>query len=64
MSKHILLLEDDLELARLMQDCIAAEGYTVSHAYTAARAAQLIHQQTFDLVICDVMLPGKSGFSL
>ncbi|MBZ9611456.1 response regulator transcription factor [Rheinheimera maricola] len=63
MSKHILLLEDDLELARLMQDCMSAEGYSVSHAYTAARATQLVHQQLFDLVICDVMLPGKSGFS-
>jgi DNA-binding response OmpR family regulator len=63
MSKHILLLEDDLELTRLIVDCLSPEGYMVSYAYNAARAAQLFHQQSFDLVICDVMLPGKSGFS-
>jgi len=62
MSWHILLLEDDLELTRLIVDCLSAEGYVVVYAHTAARAAQLLHQQNFDLVICDVMLPGKSGF--
>lgn len=62
MSAHILLLEDDLELTRLIVDCLSAEGYVVTYAHTAARAAQLLHQQSFDLVICDVMLPGKSGF--
>lgn len=62
MSAHILLLEDDLELTRLIVDCLSAEGYAVTYAHTAARAAQLLHQQNFDLVLCDVMLPGKSGF--
>ena len=62
MSSHILLLEDDLELTRLIVDCLSAEGYAVTYAHTAARASQLLHQQNFDLVICDVMLPGKSGF--
>lgn len=62
MSAHILLLEDDLELTRLIVDCLSAEGYAVTYAHTAARAAQLLHQQNFELVLCDVMLPGKSGF--
>lgn len=63
MNKHILLLEDDLELTRLIVDCLSSEGYAVTYAYNATRAAQLFHQQSFDLVICDVTLPGKSGFS-
>lgn len=64
MSQRILLVEDDLELARLISSCLTAEGYTVSHAYTANRALHLFNQQEFQLIICDVMLPGKSGFCL
>lgn len=62
MSQHILLLEDDTALARLTCELLQQEGYTVSWCSNAERAHQLLQEQHIDLMLCDVMLPGSSGF--
>ncbi|QSX37691.1 response regulator transcription factor [Shewanella sedimentimangrovi] len=62
MSAHILLLEDDPELTRLIKLCLENEGYMVSTCANANRAEFILQQQQVDLLICDVMLPGRSGF--
>jgi DNA-binding response OmpR family regulator len=58
---HILLVEDEVKLARFVELELNYEGYQVSVAYdglTAITAAQNLHP---DLVILDWMLPGLSG---
>ncbi|WP_341501909.1 response regulator transcription factor [Gallaecimonas sp. GXIMD4217] len=62
MRKHILLLEDDVELARLIKEFLIQEGYAVTACNNASRAQLLLTQQPFDLLLCDVMLPGENGF--
>lgn len=62
MSFHILLLEDDVALARLTKDFLQQEGYVVSLASHSQKAQLLLSQQNIDLLLCDVMLPGQSGF--
>ena len=62
MSFHILLLENDNALARLTKEFLQQEGYVVSCANQAHRAKLLLEQQQIDLLLCDVMLPGISGF--
>jgi len=61
---ELLIIEDDAELARLIQDFLEQEGYQVTVAGNAQRARKWLLAQRFDLLVCDVMLPGISGFDL
>ncbi|WP_419571518.1 response regulator transcription factor [Rheinheimera sp.] len=62
--QHILLVEDDAELCKLVADFLQNEGYQVSSCGNAQKAKKLLLAQRFDLLVCDVMLPGSSGFDL
>ena len=62
MSHHILLLEDDADLTRLIKTCLQQQHYIVSSCSHAHRAALFLSEQQVDLILCDVMLPGKNGF--
>ncbi|MFT5544918.1 response regulator transcription factor, partial [Rheinheimera aquimaris] len=64
MNGHILLIEDDLELAKLVEDFLQHEGYQVTHCGNALKARKVLLAQGFDLIVCDVMLPGSNGFDL
>ena len=61
---HILLVDDEQEIAQLVQLYLENEGHTVTTFYDGSEAAKAIDQQGFDLAILDVMLPGQDGFSL
>ncbi len=61
---HILLVEDEVKLARFVELELSYEGYQVSVAYdglTALTAARELHP---DLIILDWMLPGLSGLEI
>jgi DNA-binding response OmpR family regulator len=61
---HILLVEDEVKLARFIELELNYEGYQVSVAYdglTAMLAARELH---LDLIILDGILPGVSGWEL
>lgn len=64
MSRQLLFIEDDHALARLVQDFLQAEGYKVTLSAHALKAKKMLQEQQFDLILCDVMLPGTSGFEL
>lgn len=62
--KRILIVEDEASIALALNDDLQREGYAtvvVSDGEAAARAAL---SQTFDLILLDVMLPGKDGFEV
>ena len=61
---HILLVDDEQEIAQLVRLYLENEGHTVTTLYDGGEAAKAIDQQEFDLAILDVMLPGQDGFSL
>lgn len=61
---HILLIEDDLPLAELIQEYLCAHGYQLTHIAKGMDVHQLTDNDTFDLILCDVMLPDIDGFNL
>ncbi|HWU62333.1 MAG TPA: response regulator transcription factor [Ensifer sp.] len=61
---HILLVEDDDEVRRLLCDLIEKEGYRVSAAPDARAMDVLLAIKAPDLIILDVMLPGEDGLSI
>ncbi len=64
MSKRILLVEDEPGLVLTLSDLFAAEGYEVESAQEGNLGLEMASDSRFDLVILDVMLPGKSGFDI
>jgi len=66
MSQYkILLVEDDLELSKMICDFLSRiGGYVVEVTDNGQTACRMIDEQTFDLVILDLMLPGLDGMGV
>jgi two-component system response regulator CpxR len=64
MQGHILIIDDDRELAVMLGEFLAAEGFAVSAVDDAASAVTALAGHGADLVILDVMLPGRNGLDL
>lgn len=63
---HILIVEDEEHLARGLQFNLQAEDHDVEVASSGEEALKLLLEQRryFDVMVLDVMLPGKDGFSV
>jgi len=61
-APHLLVVDDDRRIRALLSRFLAAEGYRVSTAETAADARAKLEGLKFDLLILDVMMPGENGF--
>ncbi len=59
----ILVVDDEAEIADLLEVYLTAEGYGVVTASTAQQALSLLEERTLELVLLDVMMPGMDGFS-
>ena len=64
MSTHILVVDDEKELADVLELYLANDGCTIHKCYTGAEALACIAQTDLDLAILDVMLPDADGFQL
>lgn len=60
----VLIVEDDMEIAMLERDYLEINNFTVHIIANGDSAVQLLEQEHFDLVILDIMLPGKNGYEL
>jgi two-component system phosphate regulon response regulator OmpR len=63
-GRHILVVDDDSRLRRLLQRYLSDHGYHVSTAADANEAKASLKNFAFDLMVLDVMLPGQNGISL
>ena len=61
---HILLVEDEIHLARGICFNLELEEYRVSHVESGEEALERVKFERFDLIILDVMLPGIDGFAV
>ncbi len=61
---RILVVEDERKLAEVLAAALAAEHYEVVTAPTGEDAFFRVNAELFDLVILDVMLPGRNGFEI
>jgi two-component system, OmpR family, copper resistance phosphate regulon response regulator CusR len=61
---RILVIEDERKLGDALQDGLQADQYSVARAHTGEEGFYLVLTETFDLVILDVMLPGRNGFEI
>jgi DNA-binding response OmpR family regulator len=64
MDVRALLVDDDRELARLLQEYLGEHGVTVVHVENGAEGLARLDADAFDVVLLDVMLPGIDGFEV
>ena len=64
MTAHILLVEDEVKLARFVELELSSEGYTISVAHDGMAGLTLARESSPELVILDWMLPGLSGLEI
>ncbi len=62
---HILVIDDDTELCSLLSEYLKPEGFIVEAAYQSQHGIDMATQGQYNLIILDVMLPGKlNGFDV
>ena len=64
MKTKILLVEDDINLGDVLRDYLELQDYEVVRAMDGVEGLENFRLQPFDLLILDVMLPRKDGFTL
>jgi len=64
MSRHVLLIEDEQNIIEAIRFLLSRDGWRVDTHSNGHDAVDVIRTAQPDLVILDVMLPGKSGFDI
>ena len=62
MSKRVLVVEDQEDSMRLMNDMLSSAGYEVMKAVTGYEGVAMAESKKPDLILMDVMLPGLDGY--
>lgn len=63
-KRQILLIDDDQDMAEMLAEYLGPEGYLVHLAYTAKAGLDRAKEGGIALIILDVMLPDRDGFSV
>jgi DNA-binding NtrC family response regulator len=64
MSERVLVVDDEPHIRRIVEMALGDRGYDVLTASTAEDAAELLSEQSVDVVVTDLQLPGRSGMEL
>lgn len=64
MAEHILIVDDEVEVADLLELYLANEGYEVFKFYQGREALDCVEREQIDLALLDLMLPDIDGFQL
>ena len=64
MAEKVLVVDDERDIADLLEVYLRNENYDVYKYYSAKEALECIENQEIDLAILDIMLPDINGFSL
>jgi DNA-binding response OmpR family regulator len=59
--RTILIVDDDAQIRRFLRVILAREGYTIEEAADGNAALKVFQRQPADLIIMDLIMPGKEG---
>jgi DNA-binding response OmpR family regulator len=62
--KRILVVDDDLELCKLLKECMDNQKYCIETIHNGEEAIPVLEKGSYDLVILDIMLPGLDGLNV
>jgi DNA-binding response OmpR family regulator len=61
---HILIAEDDHNIAAGLVDTLESEGYRATAVHDGEQVLKTLSAECFDLILLDIMMPGKSGYDV
>lgn len=64
MQRTVLLVEDDFRIRRVVQLTLTSEGFEVLEATTGEEGLDVLAQRSVDVILLDLMLPGRDGFDI
>lgn len=64
MNQKILIIDDDMDLCRLLQNNLEQEGYSVCTRHDGVMGLNELQSTDYQLVVLDIMLPLKNGFEV
>ncbi|MFZ8929580.1 MAG: response regulator [Pseudohongiellaceae bacterium] len=64
MSQHVLIVEDEVKIASLLQDYLRQSGYETDSLYDGSEVEGWLAENSTDIVLLDLMLPGKTGVDI
>lgn len=62
--KNVLIIEDDINIAELERDYLKLNGFRADIEHDGAKGLQKAVSGTYDVIIVDLMLPGRNGFEI
>ena len=63
-KRKILLVEDDINLGTILKDFLIVKNYDVDHVLNGVDGMNSYSNNSYDLLILDIMMPKKDGFTL
>ncbi len=64
MPQRVLVVDDDKQIVRLLQSYLEKAGFGVITAYDGENALRVVRHELPDLVVLDLMLPGRDGWEI
>ena len=61
---RLLIVDDEVSIMRALRDTLGAEGYAVTGATSGAEALAILKQESFDVIMTDLMMPEMDGVAL
>lgn len=61
MGRKILLVDDEEDVHGIVDLMLSKEGFEITSAMNAAEALGMVHEEHFDAILLDLMMPGMSG---
>jgi len=63
-KNKIIVIEDDLDINKLITYNLRKEGFTVEQVFDGDEAVERLRNEYFSIVVLDIMLPGINGFDI
>lgn len=63
-AANILVVDDEKEIAELVELYLVSDGYHVHKAFTAMQGFEILEKEKIDLVLLDIMMPGMDGLEM
>ncbi len=63
-ASHVIVIEDDAEVALVIKEGLVANGFSVTHAPTIGTGRTMLAEREWDVIVLDLMLPDGSGLDL
>src|SRR3954447_9771174 len=58
---RLLIVDDEIELKNALCETLADDGYETAGASSGAEGFKVLEERDFDLLLCDLMMPGMDG---